>query len=103
MTPEERFLEDVRLELGHAREKFPGNKHQATAMAEEAGEVMKALLENTYETGDPEPVYWECVQTAAMALRVAIEGDHSFPYELAQVRDHMLPREDRRDLPLEER
>lgn len=84
---DEQFLSDVRHELGRAREKFPGNEHQAAALTEESGEVLKALLQHTHEGGEAGEVYNECVQTAAMAVRVAVEGDHSFPYDPGEILD----------------
>lgn len=74
------FATDVRHELERARAKFPTNENKAHALTEEAGEVIKALLEHKYESGIALDVYKECVQTAAMAQRVAEEGDAGFPY-----------------------
>jgi len=42
------------------------------ALAEEAGEVMKAMMAEPMDN-----VYKECIQTAAMACRLALEGDPS--------------------------
>ena len=84
-----KFLNDVVDEVDRARDKFPDNKHMYAALAEEAGEVANALLERDYKHHDEKPlgnagydrhVWDECVQTAAMCLRVATEGDPSFRY-----------------------
>lgn len=77
---ESRFHEAVAAEVARARAKFPGNRHQYVALAEEVGEVAKALIESE----SPEAIYAECVQVAAMAQRVAEDGDDDFPdYEPA--------------------
>ena len=74
-------LEDVVDEIGRAIEKFPDNKHQLTAMNEEVGELNQAILENHHGDVTAREVYEEAIQVAAMAIRVATEGDHSFDYE----------------------
>jgi hypothetical protein len=72
-----RFHEAVAAEVACARAKFPGNRHQYVALAEEVGEVAKALIEGE----SPEAIYAECVQVAAMAQRVAEDGDDDFRYD----------------------
>jgi len=82
------FLNAIVDELAKARKMFPEGRHLLAALNEEQGEVANALLERDYLT-DPlaEPkdhdlhVWEECVQTATMALRLAVEGDPSFKYE----------------------
>lgn len=64
------FLDAVWLELGKARRKFPSPEASVVAAMEEAGEVAKAMLDESKER-----VYAECVQLAALALRIAVEGD----------------------------
>lgn len=68
----ERFLADVRAELLKARAKFPGDRIMVIALAEEFGELAKAVLDESAER-----VRKEAVQTAVMAARVAIDGDGS--------------------------
>lgn len=70
--PVEDFLDQVRAELAHARSKFPGDRIMTLAMAEEFGELVKAVLDE--HSSD---VRKEAVQTAAMAARVALDGDAS--------------------------
>lgn len=70
--PTSRFIAAVAEELKHAREKFPGDRIMTIALAEEFGELAKAMLD---ESG--ERVWKEAVQTAVMAARVAIDGDSS--------------------------
>ncbi|VFR80935.1 hypothetical protein RAN3_2490 [plant metagenome] len=67
-----RFMRDVDAELRRAREKFPGDRIMTIALAEEFGELAKAMLD---ESGAR--VWKEAVQTAVMAARVAIDGDSS--------------------------
>lgn len=78
---DEEFLDLVREELRRARDAFPENLHQMTALQEEVGELSEALLEHTHGDGDAGDILHEAVQTAAMAVRVAVEGDHSFEYD----------------------
>lgn len=81
MNHTDQILQDIRDELSDAREKFPTNRHLLTAFNEEAGELNKAMLECEYDRMDAMYVYIEAIQAAAMAIRVALEGDHSFQYD----------------------
>lgn len=68
----QRFMVDVAAELDRARAKFPGDRIMTIALAEEFGELAKAMLD------EPGANVWkEAVQTAVMAARVAIDGDSS--------------------------
>ncbi|WP_020201897.1 hypothetical protein [Cupriavidus sp. WS] len=70
--PTMRFMADVSAELRRARAKFPGDRIMTIALAEEFGELCKAILD------EPGANVWkEAVQTAVMAARVAIDGDSS--------------------------
>lgn len=73
-------IKDIRAEIMRARKKFPENEHQLAALTEEVGELAQALIDNSMGTLTPNRVYWEAIQVAAMAIRVAEEGDRSFPY-----------------------
>jgi hypothetical protein len=66
------FLAEVRAELMRARAKFPGDRIMTIALAEEFGELCKAILDEPSAN-----VRKEAVQTAVMACRVAIDGDGS--------------------------
>lgn len=70
---ESEFLADVAIEVARARAKFPGCEGLHAALAEEAGEVATALMDKPRSE-----IYKEAVQTAAMALRIALEGDPLF-------------------------
>ena len=70
MSADQMFLTDVAREVERARKKFPSPEAVLTALTEEVGELSKAYLD------EPQPrVYAEAIQVAAMALRVALEGD----------------------------
>lgn len=72
LDPVEDFLDQVRAELARARSKFPGDRIMTLAMAEEFGELVKAVLDEPSSD-----VRKEAVQTAAMAARVVLDGDAS--------------------------
>lgn len=69
-----RFLSEVKHELNRALEKFPGDNQTLAAMMEELGEANMALLDHDRGEETPEAIYKECVQTAAMALRLGLRG-----------------------------
>ena len=74
--------EHINSELRRARTKFPHLRHQLDALVEKVGELAQALLQLQYEPGKavtPEQVYDEAIQVAAMAIRVAEEGDSTYP------------------------
>jgi hypothetical protein len=66
------FLANVEAELRRARAKFPGDRIMTIALAEEFGELAKAVLDEPSAQ-----VYKEAIQTAVMAARVVIDGDSS--------------------------
>lgn len=72
----EGFYLDVAAEALRAAEKFPQPNPTIAAMTEEAGEVAKAILHiREGKSDDWQAVRDECVQLAAMAMRLALEGD----------------------------
>lgn len=86
-------------ELYRARKKFPTPDYLVTALTEEHGEAVRAVLEHMYlvnkregmQAGDwvlltaeaREAVRKELIQTAAMCVRLYMEGDpvHKLPGE----------------------
>jgi hypothetical protein len=66
------FLNEVRHEIMRARRLFPGDRIRGLAFGEEVGELFKAMLDESSSR-----VRKEAVQTAAMAARIALEGDGS--------------------------
>lgn len=69
MTDQE-FIGLVLNEVKQARRKFPDNDALNCALVEEVGELSKALMYEPFGC-----VVDEAVQVAAMACRIAIEGD----------------------------
>lgn len=70
MNPTAVFLVAVWQELERARLMFPESDGVMAALAEETGELAKAML------GQPlERVYKEAIQAACVATRIATEGD----------------------------
>lgn len=67
------WFEDVADELRRARAKFPGTDLLTTAFAEEAGELVKAILGGY--NGKESDIYTEAIQTIAMVVRLLEEGD----------------------------
>lgn len=74
---DERFVTCMIEELRRAREKFPNTANKTLAAMEEAGEAAKAVHDYYHGGTDTANIWKECVQAAAMFLRVAVEGDDS--------------------------
>jgi NTP pyrophosphatase (non-canonical NTP hydrolase) len=82
----------VRGELDAARGQFPESTHMLAALMEEVGELAQALMEHDRDGSQTtQEVLREAVQVAAMAIRVAAEGDENFVYEFPTV-EADLPR-----------
>jgi len=82
----------IRDELVAAREAFPGKTHMLCALVEEVGELAQGLMEHDRQQGTSvQEILREAVQVAAMAVRIAVEGDDNFLYEFPAVEDE-LPR-----------
>lgn len=77
MTKEEDFCIDVLKEVELARAKFPHSFCSGLALVEEVGELAQAMLKVAAGKWPKERIREEAIQVAAMALRVAIEGDSS--------------------------
>lgn len=77
-----KMIRAIRGELQQAREKFPNNTFMLPALNEEVGELNKAMMEHSRgENVTAVEVYNEAIQVAAMAIRIAVEGDADFTYE----------------------
>ena len=74
----DQIIEDIQNELVRAFDRFPefptDPVHAAAIVAEEAGELVRASLQATYQQADWEweEVKEEAVQTAAIALRFLV-------------------------------
>lgn len=66
------MLHSIRAEFAFACLKFPGSNLNLAALGEEYGELVKACMDEPQAR-----VYKEAVQTAAMCIRVALQGDPS--------------------------
>jgi len=64
------FVCEVVKEVERARQKFPSSTLAMVALMEEVGELAKAALDEPSER-----VRAEAIQVAAMACRIALEGD----------------------------
>ena len=69
------FVDIQRRELMLSRTKFPGNEHLVVELLKEIGEVARAILEHGPGSNE---LLDKCAQTAALAQRIAIEGDKDF-------------------------
>lgn len=67
------FLEKVFAEFNRAREKFPEPNPNFTALVEEVGEVARLFLSVQSYDSRRALLREECVQVAAMAMRIALE------------------------------
>lgn len=65
-----RLVELIDNELAHAKRKFPDPDGLVAALMEEVGELAKAMLEEPVVN-----VEAEAVQVAALAIRIAQQGD----------------------------
>lgn len=80
-TEFESFMNEVALEISSARNKFPSNKHLGLAFAEEAGELVKAVLDYEQKGGTKSQVRKEAIQACAMAFRLLMEGSEELVYQ----------------------
>lgn len=80
LITDEYFIDSLLAELHRAREKFPlsPKTRTLTALTEEVGEVAAAIFDlHDGKLHSWKPVWEEAVQVAAMAMRLAVEGDPS--------------------------
>ena len=71
--PEGQLAYEILAELRRARAKFPGKNVTFAALVEEVGELATATFEEAAEC-----VRKEAVQVAVMAMRMVLDGDHTF-------------------------
>jgi hypothetical protein len=86
-NPEDSFHKlciDACHEANRARGLFPKSDHLTLALAEEAGEVTKAVLDHRQGKCGLAGVRKEIVQTMAMCLRLAAEGDPTVDLKRSQ-------------------
>lgn len=76
--------QDISKEINFARKKFPGRKYMLAALVEEVGELHQAMIDHSRGKQTSSDVYAEAIQVAAMAIRIAQEGDAEFPYQFSE-------------------
>ena len=80
----------IRGELRAARAQFPGTTHMLAALMEEVGELAQAMMEHDRDGSQTVPmVMREAVQVAAMAIRIATEGDENFAYQFPRQEEEL--------------
>ncbi len=72
------FFEAATMETVIAVKKFPQPNQNLAALMEEVGELAQAFLQGE----EPYRIYAEAKQVAAMACRIALEGDPQFPQKM---------------------
>jgi hypothetical protein len=72
-APEQVLADEILRELVCARSKFPGKNVTFAALVEEVGELATATFEESRAR-----VRKEAVQVAVMAMRMVLDGDHTF-------------------------
>lgn len=87
-TVEAELTASILAELDRARDKFPGDNVTFAALIEEVGELSTALFEEKSDR-----VREEAIQVAVMAIRIILDGDHTFePWRAAKGLDALDPR-----------
>lgn len=79
--PDSGILAEIAAEVARARALFPGSEFRLAALVEEVGELANAMLEHRLGKDTLEHIREEAVQVAAMAIRIAEEGDSTFVQE----------------------
>lgn len=73
LSPEAILVDEIFRELARARAKFPGKNVTFAALVEEVGELATATFGQSADR-----VREEAVQVAVMAMRMVLDGDHTF-------------------------
>lgn len=82
LTPHDQaFLQAVAETILTARAKYPGPRHRHVAFAAEVGEAHHATQKLITQRGTRKDLWDELVQAAAMAGRLAVEGDQDLGIE----------------------
>ena len=95
MTTEQQLADEILAELVRARAKFPGKNVTFAALVEEVGELATAVFEESAER-----VRKEAVQVAVMAMRMVLDGDHTFDeWRARKGLDHLDPAQRQTEAP----
>lgn len=81
MTADADFFVDVLEQVTRKRMHFPTNTENLSNLTETNGQIATALIAVNCGEGAHSTVWNECVRTAAMAMRVATEGNASWKYK----------------------
>ena len=80
------FFREALVEAERARQLHPSPDHLTLAFSEEAGEVVKAVLDHKEGKGFLPAVHGEIVQAMAMLIRLHQEGDPTVKLPPTEVR-----------------
>jgi NTP pyrophosphatase (non-canonical NTP hydrolase) len=75
-------MQKLAEQIARGRSLFPGNKHMLAALAEEVGELARALLEHEGRAR----VMAEALDVACVAMRIYLEGDADFEHDARVVK-----------------
>lgn len=91
-SPDGIVITMIRGELDAARGEYPEGQHALAALLEEAGKLARGLIKHDRaQEVTIQEVLRRAVTTAAMAIRIATEGDTNFLYAFPTVEED-LPR-----------
>jgi len=91
-TPDGIVITMIRGELDAARGTYPDPQHALAALMEEAGKLARGLISHDRQQEVVvQEVLRRAVTTAAMAIRIATEGDDNFAYAFPSVEEEVLP------------
>lgn len=86
------FIALVRDEVERSRDKYPSPEALAVGLMAEVGELAEALI-----CKDHKSVWTEAAQVAAMALRIAVEGDPTLDEVRKRTVGHPKPKKEGAD------
>ena len=81
MKLEKQILKLALIEMKRARSMYPTNDKRFGSVGEEAGELLKAVMENNEGKAQPTEVLHEGIQAISAILRLIVEGDSNYHYD----------------------
>lgn len=91
-SPDGIVITMIRGELNAARGMYADGEHALAALMEETGKLSRNLVKHDRKQEvTTQEVLRRAVTTAAMAIRIATEGDTNFLYEFPSVETEVLP------------
>lgn len=76
-----RFQLDPAETIAQTRIAFPDNTLKLAVLTKQTGQLAEVLLDHRAGTATAADIWRQAVQVAAMAARIATEGDSSFPFQ----------------------